>query len=727
MWLQIWTKDYLGEIKKERINMNNIYLKLVGLFIAITFLHRFAPTPLKYPKTEKSKNIIDIYHGDSIEDEYRWLEDDNSMQTKAWVQKQNAFTDRYMRKISFRKKIKDRLTELWDYPTLSMPFIKNNNVYFYKNDGLQNQSVLYVKKNIYDSDSIASVVIDPNTFSNDGTESLGGIYFSNDNKYLGYSVQKSGSDWREFYIQDLSTGSNLKDHIKWVKFSGMSWSGDGFFYTTFPKPNEGEELSKVNENSKVYYHKIGSKQIEDKLIFYDPANPKISPYASTTSDGRFLIIYRSKGTYGQSLMVKDLDKPDSDLINLIDDYTSETNIIDHINGKLIAITDRNAPKRTVVLIDPNNPKESNWVTLIPENNDVLTSVNLLNGNLIAHYMVDVISQWRMFDIEGNKIKDISLPGPGISSGFGGDNEQNFTWYRFESLVHPPTIYIYDLNSYSSKIYYDSKANFNKDKYILKQDFYISKDGTKIPIFIAHDRDLVLDNLRPTLLYGYGGFNISIKPYFNKTIPIILENKGVYASANIRGGGEYGQEWHEAGMLNNKQNVFDDFISAAEYLIKQGYTSTETLAIRGGSNGGTLVGAVINQKPNICRVAFPEVGVMDMLRYEKFTIGWAWAVEYGSVENKDYFMNLLSYSPLHNIKKMNYPSVLVYTADHDDRVVPAHSFKYVAKLQQNQISNDPILIRVGTSTGHGAGKPTKKVIEEYAEKWAFMFHEMGIDI
>ena len=727
MWLQIWTKDYLGEIKKERINMNNIYLKLVGLFIVITFLHRFAPTPLKYPKTEKSKNIIDIYHGDSIEDEYRWLEDDNSMQTKAWVQKQNAFTDRYMRKISFRKKIKDRLTELWDYPTLSMPFIKNNNVYFYKNDGLQNQSVLYVKKNIYDSDSIASVVIDPNTFSNDGTESLGGIYFSNDNKYLGYSVQKSGSDWREFYIQDLSTGSNLKDHIKWVKFSGMSWSGDGFFYTTFPKPNEGEELSKVNENSKVYYHKIGSKQIEDKLIFYDPANPKISPYASTTSDGRFLIIYRSKGTYGQSLMVKDLDKPDSDLINLIDDYTSETNIIDHINGKLIAITDRNAPKRTVVLIDPNNPKESNWVTLIPENKDVLTSVNLLNGNLIAHYMVDVISQWRMFDIEGNKIKDISLPGPGISSGFGGDNEQNFTWYRFESLVHPPTIYIYDLNSHSSKIYYDSKANFNKDKYILKQDFYISKDGTKIPIFIAHDRDLVLDNLRPTLLYGYGGFNISIKPYFNKTIPIILENKGVYASANIRGGGEYGQEWHEAGMLNNKQNVFDDFISAAEYLIKQGYTSTETLAIRGGSNGGTLVGAVINQKPNICRVAFPEVGVMDMLRYEKFTIGWAWAVEYGSVENKDYFMNLLSYSPLHNIKKMNYPSVLVYTADHDDRVVPAHSFKYVAKLQQNQISNDPILIRVGTSTGHGAGKPTKKVIEEYAEKWAFMFHEMGIDI
>ena len=707
--------------------MNNIYIKLAGLFIIITLLHRFAPTPLKYPKTEKSKNIIDIYHGDSIEDEYRWLEDDNSKQTKAWVQKQNSFTDRYMRKIPFRKKIKDRLTELWDYPTLSMPFIKNNHIYFYKNDGLQNQSVLYVKKNIYDSDSIASVVINPNTFSNDGTESLGGIYFSNDNEYLGYSVQKSGSDWREFYIRDLSTGLNLNDHIKWVKFSGMSWSGNGFFYSSFPKPKQGEELSKINENSKIYYHKIGSKQSEDKLIFYDPDNPKISPYASTTNDGRFLIIYRSKGTYGQSLMVKDLNKPDSDLINIIDDYTSETSIVDHINGKLIAITDRNAPKKTVVLIDPDNPKESNWVTLISENNDVLTSVNLLNGNLIAHYMVDVISKWRVFDIEGNIIKEIPLPGPGISSGFGGDNNQLFTWYRFESLVHPPTIYIYDLNNHSSKIYYDSKANFEKDKYKLKQDFYISKDGTKIPIFIAHDKDLVLDNLRPTLLYGYGGFNISIKPYYNKTIPIILENGGVYASANIRGGGEYGQEWHEAGMLNNKQNVFDDFISAAQYLIKEGYTSTETLAIRGGSNGGTLVGAVINQKPNICRVAFPEVGVMDMLRYEKFTIGWAWAVEYGTVENESYFKNLLSYSPLHNITERNYPSVLVYTADHDDRVVPAHSFKYAAKLQQNQISKDPILIRIGSSTGHGAGRPTKKVIEEYAEKWAFMFYEMGIKL
>ena len=707
--------------------MNNIYLKLAGLFIIITLLHRFAPTPLKYPKTEKSTNIIDIYHGDSIEDEYRWLEDDNSKQTKAWVQKQNSFTDRYMRKIPFRKKIKDRLTELWDYPTLSMPFIKNNHIYFYKNNGLQNQSVLYVKKNIYDPDSIASVVIDPNAFSSDGTESLGGIYFSNDNKYLGYSVQKSGSDWREFYIQDLNTGLNLNDHIKWVKFSGMSWSGNGFFYSSFPKPKEGEELSKINESSKIYYHKIGSKQSEDKLIFYDPDNPKISPYASTTNDGRFLIIYRSKGTYGQSLMIKDLDKPDSDLITIIDDYTSETSIVDHINGKLIAITDRNAPKKTVVLIDPDNPKESNWVTLISENNDVLTSVNLLNGNLIAHYMVDVISKWRVFDMEGNIIKEIPLPGPGISSGFGGDNNQLFTWYRFESLVHPPTIYIYDLNNHSSKIYYDSKANFEKDKYILKQDFYISKDGTKIPIFIAHDKDLVLDNLRPTLLYGYGGFNISIKPYYNKTIPIILENGGVYASANIRGGGEYGQEWHEAGMLNNKQNVFDDFISAAQYLIKEGYTSTETLAIRGGSNGGTLVGAVINQKPNICRVAFPEVGVMDMLRYEKFTIGWAWAVEYGTVENESYFKNLLSYSPLHNIIERNYPSVLVYTADHDDRVVPAHSFKYAAKLQQNQLSKDPILIRIGSSTGHGAGKPTKKVIEEYAEKWAFMFYEMGIKL
>jgi len=708
--------------------MNNIYLRIIGLLIFITLLHQYKPSPLKYPKTEKSTNVIDIYHGQSIEDEYRWLEDDNSNQTKAWVQKQNAFTDRYLRKIPFRKKIEKRLTELWDYPTLSIPFIKGDKVFFYKNDGLQNQSVLYVKEDIDDSDSLASVVIDPNKFSKDGTVALSGIYFSNHNNYLGYSVSKSGSDWREFYVKNLSTGKDLNDHLKWIKFSGMSWSGDGFYYNAFPIPEEGKELSQANQSSKVYYHKLGTVQDEDILIFSDIDNPKISPYSSTTSDGRFLMIYRTKGTYGNSLMVKDLDQPDSRFITVINDYKSETSVVDHINGKLLAITDRNAGKKKVVLIDINNPKESEWKTLIPENKNVLTSVNMIDQKLVAHYMSDIISEWVIFNLDGKIINKVDLPGPGISYGFNGDKDQSVSWYRFESLVHPPTVFTYDFKNDSSSIYYESKASFDKNKYIMKQKFYSSKDGTKISIFIAHNKNLVLDGRRPTLLYGYGGFNISEKPYFNKTIPVILENGGVYAISNIRGGGEYGQEWHEAGMLGQKQNVFDDFISGAQFLITEGYTSPDRLAIRGGSNGGTLIGAVINQKPNLFRVAFPEVGVMDMLRYEKFTIGWAWAVEFGSVNNENDFENLLSYSPLHNIQNMTYPSVLVYTADHDDRVVPAHSYKYIAKLQNHQVSDvDPVLIRIGTSTGHGAGRSTKKRIKEYAEKWAFMFYEMGVDI
>jgi len=695
--------------------------------VIITLLHRYAPAPLKYPKTEKSSNVIDIYHGKSIKDEYRWLEDDNSKQTKAWIQKQNAFTDRYIRKIPFRNKIEKRLTELWNYPTLSIPFIKGGRVYFYKNDGLQNQSVLYAKEDINDPDSSAVIVIDPNKLSNDGTVALSGIYFSNDNNYLGYSISNSGSDWREFHVKDLSTGEDLNDNLKWIKFSGMSWSGDGFYYNTYPPPKKGEELSKVNQNGKIFYHKIGTNQINDELIFYDPNNPRISSYPSTTHDGRFLMIYRSKGTYGNSIMVKDLLDNDSDYIFIVDDYNSEINIIDHVDGKLLAITDRNSPRKKIVLIDPKNPKERFWETIIPESENVLYSVNMINKKLIAHYMIDVLSEWYIFDLSGNLINQIKLPGPGISYGFAGDNNQDVSWYRFESLVHPPTIFKYNFKNQTSEVYHESKAKFKKEQYVMKQEFYYSKDNTRIPIFIAHHKDLVLDGMRPTLLYGYGGFNISIKPHYNKTLPIILENKGIYASANIRGGGEYGQKWHESGMLENKQNVFDDFIAAAEYLIKEGYTSTDKLAIRGGSNGGTLIGTVINQRPNLFRVAFPEVGVMDMLRYDKFTIGWAWIVEYGSAQNKFNFQNLIKISPLHNIKDQNYPSVLVYTADHDDRVVPAHSFKYTSRLQQHQFGDNPILIRIGSSTGHGAGKSTKKSIEEYAEKWSFMFYEMGVDI
>ena len=704
----------------------NIYIKLFSFVVIIVLLHKYAPIPLKYPKTNMSKNSIDTYYGKEVVDEYRWLEDENSTQTEAWVQKQNAFTDRYMRKISFRKKIEKRLTDLWNYPTNSIPFIKGEKVYFYKNNGLQNQSILYAKNSLTDPDSSSKVIIDPNNFSKNGTVALGGIYFSNDNKYLGYSISNSGSDWTEFFIKDLSTGKNLSDHLKWIKFSGMSWIGNGFYYNTFPQPKDGRELSESNQSSKVFFHELGTSQSDDRLIFSDLTNPKISNYVSTTNDGRFLIIYRTKGTYGTALLVKDLKNEGSEFVSIVADFNSEIDIIDNIDGNLLAITDRKASRKKVVLIDMKNPKEKNWVTIIPQNDNILTSVNLINNKLVAHYMVDVISTWIIHDLKGEVIKKVSLPGPGISYGFSGNKGQSISWYIFESLVHPPTVFMYDFKNSTSTTYYESKAKFDKDRFIMKQDFYFSKEGTRVPIFIAHEKNLVLDNMAPTLLYGYGGFNISVKPYFNKEIPVILEHGGVYAIACIRGGGEYGQDWHSQGILSRKQNVFDDFISAAEFLIIQGYTSNTKLAIRGGSNGGTLIGAVINQKPNLFRVAFPEVGVMDMLRYEKFTIGWAWAVEFGSVENEKDFENLLSYSPLHNIKKASYPSVLIYTADHDDRVVPAHSYKYAAKLQNNQMSDiNPILIRIGTKTGHGAGKSTKSKIRETAEKWAFMFYEMGI--
>jgi|TARA_B100001750_G_scaffold37649_1_gene27102 prolyl oligopeptidase len=704
--------------------MKNATYLLIGSVILIALLHNAAPVPLHYPNSSKV-NVTDNYHGVIVSDPYRWLEDDNSIQTKAWVEKQNAFTNSYLRRIPFRRKIEKRLTELWDYPSYGTPFKKGNRVYFYKNDGLQDQSVLYVRE---DTDSEPKVFLDPNKFSGDGTVSLGGTYFSNDNSYMGYAIQSAGSDWREFYILNVETGELLEDHLEWLKFSGMSWSGEGFYYNAFPRPLPGEEMSGSNKNSKVFYHRLGTRQVDDELIFFDPKTPHVSPYPATTDDGRFLILYRSKGTYGQSLAVKDLSIPDSDFIQIVDDYDSETSIIDNVGNLLIAITDRNSPNRKVVSIDINDPNESSWKTIVKETDMVLSGANIVGGKIFAHYMVDVVSEWSIYDLNGNRIGEVDLPGAGISSGFGGRIDQMVTWYSFQSLIRPPTIYQYDIESGISKIYQESMAKFDSDLFVLKQEFYTSRDGTKVPIFISHKKGLQIDGNRPTLLYAYGGFNIPIRPYFNKTLSILLENDGVYALSNLRGGGEYGEEWHKAGMLNNKQNVFDDFIAGAEYLIGRGYTSSEKLAIRGGSNGGLLIGAVLNQRPDLFKVAFPEVGVMDMLRYEQFTIGWAWAVEYGSVKEEDHFNNLYQYSPLHNIGQgVNYPSVLIYTADHDDRVVPAHSFKYAAQLQNSQEGDSPILIRIGISAGHGAGKPTKKRIEEYAEKWAFMFYEMGLDI
>ena len=697
---------------------------IVASFLVVV-LHHKAPEELRYPITEKGATI-DTYFDTTIADPYRWLEDDYSNSTKAWVSKQNAFTNSYMRKIPFRRKIEKRLTEIWNYPSQGMPFKKGEKYYFYKNDGLQSQSVLYVQ----DSPTSDPVVfMDPNKFSNDGTIALGGTYFSNDHRYMGYSVSISGSDWQEYYVKDLSTGELLPDHLRWVKFSGMAWLGNGFYYKRYPTPDENEELSAANEHAKVYYHRLGTSQEADELIFYEPDKPKLAPGISVSDDERFMFLYRSSGTYGNMLAFKDTKLAEEEWTHIVDDLNSNCWILDNVGDQLIAQTDRNSPFKKIVRIDPKNPQESNWETLIEGTQDqVLSSVNLVGGKFFAHFTQDVTSVWKVYDLDGNFLYDVDLPGKGIVNGFGGKKGQMITWYTFNNSVNPSTIYQYDIKQNISTVYKESEAKFDRDNFVLKQDFYPSKDGTMIPIFIAHKKGLKMDGKRPTLLYAYGGFNISIKPYFSKANSILYENDGVYAIANLRGGSEYGQDWHEAGMLHNKQNVFDDFIAAAEYLERSGITTPNYLAIRGGSNGGLLIGAVLNQRPDICKVAFPEVGVMDMLRYEKFTIGHAWAVEYGTVAKKEHFKNLVGYSPLHTIQTgTHYPSVLVYTADHDDRVVPAHSFKYVAALQNGQGGSEPILVRIGQSAGHGAGKPTKKIIEEYAEKWAFMFYEMGLDI
>ena len=697
---------------------------IVASFLVVV-LHHKAPEELRYPITEKG-DTIDTYFDTTIADPYRWLEDDYSNSTKAWVSKQNAFTNSYMRKIPYRRKIEKRLTEIWNYPSQGMPFKKGEKYYFYKNDGLQSQSVLYVQ----DSPTSDPVVfMDPNKFSNDGTIALGGTYFSNDHRYMGYSVSISGSDWKEYYVKDISTGELLPDHLRWVKFSGMAWLGNGFYYKRYPTPDENEELSAANEHAKVYYHRLGTSQEADELIFYEPDKPKLAPGISVSDDERFMFLYRSSGTYGNMLAFKDTKLAEEEWTHIVDDLNSNCWILDNVGDQLIAQTDRNSPFKKIVRIDPKNPQESNWETLIEGTQDqVLSSVNLVGGKFFAHFTQDVTSVWKVYDLDGNFLYDVDLPGKGIVNGFGGKKGQMITWYTFNNSVNPSTIYQYDIKQNISTVYKESEAKFDRDNFVLKQDFYPSKDGTMIPIFIAHKKGLKMDGKRPTLLYAYGGFNISIKPYFSKANSILYENDGVYAIANLRGGSEYGQDWHEAGMLHNKQNVFDDFIAAAEYLERSGITTPNYLAIRGGSNGGLLIGAVLNQRPDICKVAFPEVGVMDMLRYEKFTIGHAWAVEYGTVAKKEHFKNLVGYSPLHTIQTgTNYPSVLVYTADHDDRVVPAHSFKYVAALQNGQGGSEPILVRIGQSAGHGAGKPTKKIIEEYAEKWAFMFYEMGLDI
>ena len=674
----------------------------------------------QYPETKKV-DVVDDYHGTKVADPYRWLEDDHSEETKAWVTEQNKVTFSYLESIPFRDKIKERFTQIFNYPKYGAPIKAGDRYYFFKNDGLQNQSVMYVKNDI---NAEAKVFFDPNKLSEDGTKALSTFSFSDDGKYLAYGVSTGGSDWNEFFVMNTETREQLSDHLKWIKFSGIAWKGNGFYYNRFPEPT-GSELSTKNEYSKVYYHKIGDKQENDILIYEDNDRPNRGFSAQTTDDERFLIVYMREGTSNNGFMVKDLSDPNAKFITITDDLKNNYAVLDNVDDKLLVRTDYNAPNYRLIVVDPKNPARENWKDILPEKKDVLQGVRIIGGKLIATYMQDVAHHVYLFDLSGNPEGEIELPSLG-TVGFSGKRNENIAFYTFTSFTYPGTIFKFDVSTKKSESYQQIELDFDFENYETKQVFYESKDGTKIPMFIVHKKGLKLNGNNPTYLYAYGGFNSSRLPTFSTTRLMLLENDGIYALANLRGGGEYGEAWHKAGMLEKKQNVYDDFIAAAEYLIKEGYTSPSKLAIAGGSNGGLLIGAVINQRPELFKVALPAVGVMDMLRYHKFTIGYYWAVEYGSSDDPEQFKYLYAYSPLHNIKEgLNYPATLVTTADHDDRVVPAHSFKYIAELQDKYNGENPVMIRIETQAGHGAGKPTSKIIEEVADVWSFIFYNFGV--
>ncbi len=679
-------------------------------------------TKMHYPISKKV-DTTDVYFNTKVADPYRWLEDDNSDETKAWVIEQNKVTDTYLNTIPFKDKIKKRLTEVWNYPKVGVPFKKGDLYFHYRNNGLQNQSVLFVQSKLEDE---ARVLLDPNQLSDDGTVALAGISVSSDSKYLAYLIARSGSDWNEVYVKDIATGKDISDHLMWIKFSGVSWYKDGFFYGAYDAPKTGTELSNSNEYHKVYYHKLGSLQSEDKLIYQDSKFPKRLYEASVTDDEKYLILSAMSASHGNALYFKELDKKNADFKLITDEMSFDHNVVDDINGKLLMYTNNGAPKYRLVSVDINKPEKENWTELIPEKENVLNGVKLAGDKIIASYMQDAYSKIEILNMDGSFDYDFELPGIGTAGSFSGKKDEDTAFYSFESFTSPEIAYKYNFKSKKSEILYQPKINFNPEDFITEQKFYTSKDGTQVPMFIIYKKGTKLDGNNPCLLYGYGGFNISLTPYFTPRRLVWLENGGVYVVTNLRGGGEYGENWHQAGTKMNKQNVFDDCISAAEYLIQNKYTNPKKLALKGGSNGGLLVGAVINQRPDLFQVAIPEVGVMDMLRYHKFTIGWAWAGDYGtSADSEDMFKYLYNYSPVHTIKDLDYPAIMVTTADHDDRVVPAHSFKYIATLQEKYIGDNPVIIRIESKAGHGAGMPTSKQIEEYADIWSFIFYNMNI--
>ena len=692
-------------------------------FACVCLLPLASAQSLNYPNTRKSDQVDD-YHGVKVPDPYRWLEDDNSAETAAWVKAENEVTFGYLAKIPYRDQVKHRLEQLYNYTRYTPPIHRGDYYIFSKNDGLQNQNVLYVQKGL---EGTPEVLLDPNKFSADGTTRLGFSEASRDGRYLAYGISSGGSDWEEARLLEIATKQTLPDDLKWIKASQIAWAGDGFYYSRYPAPIEGHALSSKNEFHQVYFHRVGTSQSADELVYEDKKNPERFHFAGTTEDGRyaFLIISdQGTGKKGNSLYFRDLTSADKKFIPIISEITDDDfSPVDNVDGKFLIQTNRNAPNGKIVLYDPKN---SSWSDVIPEQPNVIDFAGTVGGKIIVSYLKDVASHIYVYNLSGKLENEIKLPGVGAALGFAGNDNDTNLFFAFTSPIYPSTIFRYDISSQETKVYRAPQLpGFNPENYDTKQVFYISKDGTRVPMFVTHKKGLALDGKNPTLLYGYGGFNISETPIFRPLVLGLLEQGFVFASANLRGGGEYGEKWHDAGARAHKQNVFDDFIAAAEWLIANKYTSTEHLAINGGSNGGLLVGAVMNQRPDLFRVAVPQVGVMDMLRFQKFTIGWNWIADYGSSDKPDDFKVLLAYSPIHNIRAgTKYPATLITTADHDDRVVPAHSFKYAATLQALANHDNPVLIRIETKSGHGASSTTK-AIEITSDVYSFIFYNLGV--
>ncbi len=702
---------------------------LCTLALAMTLLaaNKDAPPSLTYPKA-KTVDQVDDYHGVKVADPYRGLEDTDSADTRAWVEEENKVTFHYLEQIPYRQVIHDRLKKLWNYERYGVPEQQGGRYFYQHNTGLQNQNILLV------ADSLTAeprLLLDPNTLSADGTVALVGHAVTDDGKLLAYGTSASGSDWMEWRVRDVDTGKDLPDLVKWVKFSGASWTkdGKGFFYSRYDEPKQGTMLRDANYFHKLYYHKLGTPQPEDKLIYDRPDNKELGFGGGVTDDGRYLIISVWQGTSPKNrLYYKDLSRPDSEVVKLLDDFDAEYQFLDNDGPVFWIKTDLDAPRGRVIAIDTRHPERAAWKTLVPQGADKLEHASVVNDTFVLSYLKDAQSEVRIYSLEGKLIRNVDLPGIGTAEGFGGKRKDTETFYAFTSFITPTTIYRYDLAAGKSAVFRQPKVDFDSSRYETKQVFYTSKDGTRVPMFITAKKGLKLDGQNPVLLYAYGGFNISMTPAFSVGNAVWLEMGGVYAQPNLRGGGEYGEEWHQAGTLLRKQNVFDDFIAAADWLIANKYTSPSKLAIRGGSNGGLLVGACLTQRPDLFGATLPAVGVMDMLRFHKFTIGWAWTSDYGSSDDPAMFKALYAYSPLHNLKPgTKYPATMVTTADHDDRVVPGHSFKFAATLQADQAGPAPVLIRIETKAGHGAGKPISKMIEETGDSWAFVARNLNMDV